>query len=455
MRIVFRSIILFAVMVILIAIWVPHFIASPNNSSDESSKKATIGGIEVGNLKGEELKETLNNAVNDWYSKNLTVAGGGSSIEVSSSSFQFDIESTVNSYEENYRKPWYAFWGDETTVHLPLNILPSELVKNEISNVSAWETDLTYEKVQLNASYLKTDEIEAVVNDLSVLETDRISLSVETLPEGSMGINDLVLALNDTVIDPQTTFSMLEKLGETINLANQEAINFVASNIYSAALNINGEILERYSQNEIPSYLKPGLEAKVDALTNKDLKFSNTASNPVVLKLLVNDGKLQTEVYSPAKETEVDITVSEDEKIQPRTIKRYSEDLAIGRQEQVQEGAEGLRVAVYRTVYGEQQLVSQDYYPPVNRVIVESSQRPEIREPAVIEINTSNDPIDLDGDGLPDIDESRESSSNDSQNSNLQHINSNVSIGEQNQDESDDNLPPGSYYDKGGNLITP
>lgn len=442
-------------MVTLIAIWVPHFIASPNNSFDESSKKTTIGGIEVGNLKGEELKEILNNAVNDWYTQNLIVSGGGDSIEVSSSSFQFDIESTVNSYEENYRKPWYAFWGDETTVHLPLNILPSEIVKNEISNVSAWETDLTYEKVQLNASYLKTDEIEAVVSDLSVLETDRISLSVETLPEGSMGINDLVLALNDTVIDPQTTFSMLEKLGETINLANQEAINFIASNIYNAALNINGEILERYSQNEIPSYLKPGLEAKVDALANKDLKFSNTASNPVVLKLLVNDGKLQTEVYLPAKETEVDITVSEDEKIQPRTIKRYSEDLAIGRQEQVQEGAEGLRVAVYRTVYGEQQLVSRDYYPPVNRVIVESSQQPEIRETAVIESNTLSDPIDLDGDGLPDIDESRESSSNDSQNSNLQRTNANESMGEQNQDESDDNLPPGSYYDKGGNLITP
>lgn len=455
MRIVFRSIILFTVMVILIAIWVPHFIASPNNSSDESLKKATIGGIEVGNLKGEELKETLNNAVNDWYSQNLIVTGGGNSIEVSSSSFQFDIESTVNSYEKNYRKPWYAFWGDETVVHLPLNILPSEIVKNEISNVSTWDTDLTYEKVQLNASYLKTDEIEAVVNDLSLLENDRISLSVEEIPKGSMGINELVLALHDTVIDPQTIFSLLEKLGETINLANQEAINFVASNIYSAALNINGEILERHSQNEIPSYLKAGIEAKVDALGNEDLKFSNTSSNPVVLKLVVNDGKLQTEVYSPAKETEVDITVSEDEKIQPRTIKRYSEDLAIGRQEQVQEGAEGLRVAVYRTVYGEQQLVSQDYYPPVNRVIVESSQLPEIREPAVIESNTPNDPIDLDGDGLPDIDESRESSLNGSQNTKLQHINSNESIGEQNQDESDDNLPPGSYYDKGGNLITP
>lgn len=456
MRIVFRSIMLFAVMVTLIAMWVPHFIASPNTSSDESSKNTTIGGIEVGNLKGKELKAALKNAVNDWYSQNLIVTGGGSSIEVSSSSFQFDIESTVNSYEDNYRKPWYAFWGDETTVHLPINILPSEIVKNEISNISMWDTDSTYEKVQLNASYLKTDEVKAVVNDISVLETDRISLSVETMPEGAMGINELVLALHDSIIDPQMSFSMLEKLGETINLANREAINFVASNIYNAALNINGEILERHSQNEIPSYLKPGLEAKVDALAKEDLKFSNTSTNPVVLKLSIVEGKLQTEVYTSEKETEVDITVSQDEKVQPRTITRYSENLAIGQKEQVQEGAEGLRVTVYRTVYGAQQLVSRDYYPPVNRVIVESSQRPEIQESAIVESNIPNDPIDLDGDGFPDEDGSAEKPSNSNQNSNSQNTNSNESSSEsRNQDESEDNLPPGSYYDKGGNLITP
>ncbi|MGN7478841.1 VanW family protein [Solibacillus silvestris] len=479
MKVIFKSIVLLSLMAVLLAIWVPHFIAGPKDSANIAPKGSTIGGVEVGDLKGDDLKEMLTNAVNDWYTHNLTVLGGEDSIEVSSSTFRFDIEGTVNTYEDNYRKPWYAFWANKATVHLPLNVLPNEIVKNEISTVSSWDTDLTYEKVHQNASYLKTEDVEAVVIDLSILETDRISLSVEAIPEGAMGVNELLFALNDTVIEPQMPFSMIEKLGDAINLANREAINFIASNIYNAAIQINGEILERHSQNKIPSYLKPGLEAKVDPLANEDLKFANTLSTPVLLKLSMEDGKLLTEVYAPAKETEVSVTVSHDEEIQPRTITRFSKDLAIGQSEQLQQGLEGLRVSVYRTVYEEQKLVSRDYYPPVNRVLVKSSRQPE---PQITPDDMNNDPdyqIDLDGDGFPDGDLNNEnlqngdggsqnSGSSSTNNSSQNSESGSANNGSQNSDsgsatndpesedgEEEENLPPGSYYDKGGNLITP
>ncbi|WP_339174831.1 VanW family protein [Solibacillus sp. FSL R5-0691] len=458
MKIIFRSIIPMILLVVLLSMWIPNFIVSSVASADNNPVGSTIGGVEIGDLKGEELKALLTNAVNDWYTQNLTVTGGGTSIEVSSSTFQFDIESTVANYENQVHKSWFAFWKDTPTVHLPLIVFPSEIVKNEISNVSSWDTDLTYNNVQLNAAYLKTDPVEAVVIDVSVLETDRISLSVEPTPEGAMGINELVLALHETVIEPQTAFSMIEKLGDTINLANREAINFVASNLYNAALNINAEILERHSQNEISSYLKPGLEAKVDALASEDLKFSNSLSHPVVLKLIMEEGNLKTEVYTPAKETEVDVTVSQDEQIQPRTITRYSADLAIGQTEQVQVGAKGLRVSVYRTAFDEQKLVSRDYYPPVDRIIVKSSKQPEVQTPSE---NLNNDPayqVDLDGDGFPDTDATNGNGQNDESttpSSGSKNPGSNASSNSANDDAEEENLPPGSYYDKGGNLITP
>lgn len=469
---IFKTIVLVALLAVLLTIWVPHFIASPSALANGETQGSTIGGMEVGNLNGEDLKSALTNAVNDWYAQNLTVSGGDSSIEVSSSKFQFDIESTVNQYEENYRKPWYAFWNNNTTVHLPLTVFPSEVVKDEIASISTWDTDATYGNVELAASYLKTDEVEAVVIDTTLLETDRISLSLETMPEGAMGINELVLALNDTVIDPQMSFSMIEQLGEAINLANREAIDFVASNIYNAAVHVNGEILERHSQNEVPSYLKPGLEAKVDVLANEDLKFVNISSQPIVLKLSMDEGKLMTEVYTPVKETEVTITVKHDEEIQPRTITRFSEDLAIGQTEQMQEGKEGLRISVYRTVYDEEQLISLDYYAPVHRIIVKSAQQPEPQNPLNNSNDNPNDPIDLDGDGFPDGDISGEdlpnnngSQSNGSQNSGSNSGNNgstnngsgtnDSNNNSENQDDSEESLPPGSYYDKGGNLITP
>lgn len=465
MKVIFRSIIPIALLVVLLSIWIPNFIVSSAASADNNAVGSTIGGVETGDLKGEELKALLTNAVNDWYTQNLTVTGGGTSIEVSSSTFQFDIESTIENYENQVQKSWFAFWKDTPTVHLPLIVFASEIVKNEISNVSSWDTDLTYNNVELNAAYLKTDPVEAVVIDVSVLEIDRISLSVEPMPEKAMGINELVLALHDTVIEPHMAFSMIEKLGDSMNLANREAINFVASNLYNAALNINVEILERHSQNEIPSYLKPGLEAKVDAFAKEDLKFSNSLSHPVVLKLIMEEGNLKTEVYTPAKETEVDVTVSQDEEIQPRTITRYSAELAIGQTEQIQEGKKGLRVSVYRTAFDEQKLVSRDYYPPVDRIIVKSSKQPEVKSPSE---NLNNDPayqVDLDGDGFPDRDATNGNGQNDESTtpvSGTQKPGSNASNGQgsgTNNSATDvteeDNLPPDSYYDKGGNLITP
>ncbi|MEK4384459.1 VanW family protein [Solibacillus sp. FSL W7-1464] len=459
MKIIFRSMIPLTLLIVLLSIWIPNFVVSSVASADNNAVGSTIGGVDTGDLKGKELEALLTNAVNEWYTQNLTVTGGGTSVELSSSAFQFDIESTVANYENQVHKSWFAFWKDTPTVHLPLIVFPSEIVKNEISNVSSWDTELTYSSVELNAAYLKTDPVEAVVIDVSVLETDRISLSVELMPEGAMGINELVLALHETVIEPQMAFSMIEKLGDTMNLANREAINFVASNLYNAALNINAEILERHSQNEIPSYLKPGLEAKVDAFTNEDLKFANTSSNPVVLKLIMEEGELKTEVYIPVKETEVSVMVSQDEEIQPRTITRYSADLAIGQTEQIQEGKKGLRISVYRTAFDEQKRVSRDYYPPVDRIIVKSSKQPEVKAPAE---NLNNNPsyeVDLVGDGFQDIDTTNGNGQNNASTTPVngsQNTGSNESNNSANDvAEGEENLPPGSYYDKGGNLITP
>lgn len=432
MKDIFKSMILFAVIALVLAITIPNFIVGSNALADTNSKGSTIGGVEVGKLKGEELVNVLTDAVNEWYAQPITVFGGGSSIEVSTNTFQFDIEGTVKSYEQNYTKKWYELWASNGNVHLPLTIQPSEFVKNEISNMPSWNTELTYEKVELNASYLKTDNIEAVVEDLLALENERIALSVQSMPKGANGIQELVLALNETVIESNATFSMLESLEEVIHLANNETVNFIASNVYYVALLSDGEILERHSQNSVPNYLKPGLEAKVSNSKNEDLKFLNTLATPIKLKLSIEEENLIAEAYTTSKKSNASVSVSRDEVITPRTIIRYSDDLSVGQVQQLQEGEEGLRVSVFRTMEGEQNLVSRDYYPPINRVLLKSSHQPEAKNESKSVFKDSDLEIDLDGDGFTD----EELITDDSIN-------------------SEDELPPGSYYDKGGNIITP
>ena len=133
--------------------------------------------------------------------------------------------------------------------------------------------------------------------------------------------------------------------------------------------------------------------------------------------------------------------VIRDEEIDPRTITRYSNELAIGQVKEVQKGEQGLRVSVYRVIDGVEELVSRDYYPPTNQILVKSSRQLQTQQPAETDSDLQ---MDLDGDGLADVEESEGTEEE---------------MVDDNDFEEDENgnpvLPPGSYYDKGGNLITP
>lgn len=436
MKTKFKIITLLTLSALLLVTWLPNFITGQPAFAQGEDQQSTIAGIVVEDLKGDELKQALTEAVNQWASEPLIVTGGGSSLSLNTSIIQFDIDGTISTYESMTKKAWYAFWTNDKVVHLPLQTIDSDMLKNEISNVSTWNTDETYSKVMTMASYLRTDEVEAVVEDLSALETDRLALAIEEIPVTAFGVYDIANALNDTIIGPNEAFSFIEAVGQNADLANSEALNFLASILYYSALNMDTEILERHSQSEVPSYLEPGVEAAIDISAEKDLKFMNRSTNPMKLKLTIDNQQLKAEVYTTYKDVDVTMKVVRDETITPRTITRYTDDLAVGQTKELQQGEPGLRVSVYRYVNGMEELISRDYYTPENRILLKSSRQPVATEQSP---NTDSDlQMDLDGDGLADVEEITPETS------------------EQEVDENGNPvLPAGSYYDKGGNLITP
>lgn len=77
MKIIFRSMIPLTLLIVLLSIWIPNFVVSSVASADNNAVGSTIGGVDTGDLKGKELEALLTNAVNEWYTQNLTVTGGG------------------------------------------------------------------------------------------------------------------------------------------------------------------------------------------------------------------------------------------------------------------------------------------------------------------------------------------------------------------------------------------
>ncbi|MEL4024537.1 VanW family protein [Lysinibacillus endophyticus] len=438
------------VLIALIAIFI--YIISPLNvfhkhtvSADEKAPTgSTIAGVEVSGLKNEEIQKVVMDAIQSWKGEPVTIYGGGMELSIDANELQYNVDSTIAQYEMLTDKPWYDFWSKEKIVHLPLEVTISEDAMNTIENVSIWDSEETINRVLGQASYLKEHNIEAEVTDLSIIENDRLSLSMEKIPEGALGISYLAQAINETVINPNETFSLLETLGENSEISNKIGLNFLASVLYNSVLQTSFNILERHSQNEIPNYLEPGIEAAVSELENKDLRFANTTESPALIKASIENERLKLEIYSSLKESEVTVQVNQDEIIMPRIINRFSTDLPTGQAKIIQEGKNGVRISVYRTIEKNgnivEEQISRDYYPPTNQIVLKSSRQ-------VLESDSENPltdddlNLDLNGDGLPDLDNYLPGNPSDLVPNDLP--------------KDEDELPPGSYYDKGGNLVTP
>lgn len=415
----------------------------------EGKKGSTIGGVNVTDLKEDDIKAALQNAIQEWQEESIIIQGGGAELTIDPQEIQFNIDRTMQNYKSLTDKPFFLFWMPDKEVHIPIEISESEIVRNRISNMPIWDTDETYSRVISQASYLRSHEIEAVVADTTLLENERIALTIETIPETAQGVHDLVEMLNETVLKPNEPFSLLENLGDMVNLANREGLDFVSSMVYFTVLQGKVDIIERHSQGEIPNYLQPGLDARVDSYSKKDLQFANFSANPYLLKLAVEEDSLKVELYSTVKEADVKIRINK-ESIAPRIINRYSNDLPIGGTKLIQEGKPGLRVTVTRVMAEngevEEQQISRDYYAPVNRIVLNSSRQPEETSGTITNSGKTNNSstkvenLDLDGDGLPDYDDSNEVS--DEEIGNLQN----------NEGKGKTQAPK---YDKGGNLITP
>lgn len=414
-----------------------------NQKAYAKQSGSSIAGIPVDGRSNEEIREDLQKAIDQWSSEKIIIRGEETTIEIDPSMLQFNIEATIHTYETMTGKPWYAFWQSKRTVDLPLEMKASEKLKEALSVKQNWDTDATSQRVLTQASYLKSHEVEAEVTQLSLLDQERIALGIEQIPTNAVGVMELVSVLNNQILMPNEPFSVLQTFGEQLNMANEEAINFVASMIYQAALQSNSMILERTSQRKIPNYLQPGIEVAINGTDNQDLRFVNPFDNPMTLNATVENETIKVEIFAPTKEDGVTLRTVREHEIAPRIITRYAKDLAKGEGKLLQEGKPGVRIAVYRmkASTGTEELVSKDYYPPENRIVVQSSQVFEVTLGDTIPQTetapqSDTESIDLDGDGLTDYETMTDEE-----------------IIEREKKIEAETLPPGSYYDKGGNLI--
>ncbi|WP_341302035.1 G5 domain-containing protein [Lysinibacillus sp. FSL H8-0500] len=439
MKTYIKIISLFLAIVLIVGIFIPSFVLNDTVFANDNAENSTIGGIKVETDDHSDLLTILEQAVLDWQQTEIVISSADASQTIQADQLIFDVSAAITQYESLTKKPWYAFWQKEKVVHIPIPVKLNAAAVQQIEQVGIWDTDKTLQQVLMQASYLKEHKVEAAIDDAMLQAGERIAFQMADLPAAEKGVAQVIPLLNDVVLVPNQAFSLLTLLGEQVGAVNDAGLDFVASTLYSVLLQTDYEILERHSQQESPPYLQQGIEADMDAALAKDLQFINRSEQLGKLQATMEGNQLKIEIFAAVKDKDITVRVSKDKIVKPRVIYRYSDDLKAGQERIEQEGTEGARVAVYRSIVEngatEEQFISRDYYAPQNRIITRSS-----KEPATVTAPTQNtgvgtsDPdleIDLDGNGLPDVESS---------------------TAEESKPQDGPEIVYG-YYDKGGNFV--
>lgn len=336
---------------------------------------STIGGIDVSGKTIDEAKEILSKKIGEWKAQDdLSIETNTEKWTIPDESIQFDVMKTINQLQKRTEKPWYELFNKTQSVDIPLvvniNISDSELSKwpNEV------DIEKTIRSIEVTASLLGDHSVQAVLLS-NEQQNETIAKSSWEVANDYIFLYRLVNQLDGLTIEPGESFSFLEQVTNKVNHYFEDEGNFLASMLYSLFLQTNVNIVERHSQQEIPSYSEAGIEAWVSKVEDKDFVISNLGPNTYTIKAEMKDSTLNMEIYSTPSSTKYMYRIENQKDVDYRTIYRYDKNLKPGDKKVLQHGEKGKRIEVYRvskSSNGEElsrKLISRDFYSPSPEII--------------------------------------------------------------------------------------
>lgn len=276
--------------------------------------------------------------------------------------------------------------------------LDKDKLKQEL--VKQVNGELSTEAIKIEAP-LEIVKPEITAEKLSAINSQVSSFSTNFSTSIANRINNIDLAtkaINGTILMPGETFSFNETVGERTKARGfKEAgvivgdqiesgigggICQVSSTLYNAILKTSIKSEERRNHSLPLSYIGKGLDATVD-WGHIDYKFKNTLDVPIYIEGYTKNKNVYFNVYSneSIKKKTYAMATEITDTIQPTT--KYIDDpnRNEGETEVVKKAAAGYKVKTYRKTYENgklvnTELISSDYYRPVNGEIIRGTKKP-------------------------------------------------------------------------------
>ncbi|MDP4162486.1 MAG: G5 domain-containing protein [Bacillota bacterium] len=315
------------------------------------------------------------------------------SLKLNLKMFEFFPEQTISSLNIGQNNPIRVSLN-QRLLEKDLDSFSSnfQIAGNDLNNLS-------YKLINL-ASLLQIGKFDINMEDSVHTNADNsetvINESIMKPKNGIVELKQLAMELTPINISPQSSFSLLDYCQKKglVNIPSK-TLSMIASGIYQSILSTNFSLQERNTGRELPDFVDLGYEAKVDQTNNLDFVFTNPNADPYVLKFIWKKDGMHIQLQGK-KFIYSYVAVKEDEQhFSPKTVKQFSPLLPLGKSKITETGKDGLLVNVYRELFDsnnlvKKELIAEDFYPPVNRIEIDSLQVPKSQQDSTGEMGTSN-----------------------------------------------------------------
>lgn len=349
-----------------------------------------VANLNVEKMTEEEIESRINDEIVIWQAQDeIILEGEFEKFTISRDAFDFDVQATMNELKDKTKRKLSNFFKRPKNVQIPLVVKIDESHPDvlAIKEKSYIDFSQVFENLVDLAGMLESYSI-----TIPYIEGEEVPL--ETLAEVNWNVPDLSSAslkhlveeLNGAVIPANEFFSFLQSIEVPEKLLNsKEETSFLGSALYTLFLQTNFDIVERHPQLTLPPYGEKGVNAEVNYREEKDLVIMNNDDVAYRIGLELKNDTLNARLEGIETTNHFEIAIDHEEKIEPRTIYRYSKKLKPGEQQVVQSGENGLKVDVYRVmyddgVYVDEELISKEFYLPTPKIVLVSPDDPEVSE---------------------------------------------------------------------------
>jgi len=371
---------LFISLLILFILMIPPFAFA------KAPEGTRIAGTLVSGKSESEIFTHLADHISQWMEQDeITLPSEYEQIVLQRDIFEFDIQGTIDQLQQRTKRSLFSFFKKAPSVELPLNVF----VKNnhpDIEHLKSLEyidSEQILHQLEEMAQNLESYPLHIVYLDEESVPFKEIAQQTLSVPDelSSATIKNFVSDLDKHIIKSKKSFSLLDTIDVYDSLKDSDAeLSFVATALYKVILQTDLDIIKRTKHLQVPDYASPGTDVFISVNKNKDLIVQNQHHTAYQLKISLDKNDLEISIASIEQPLAYNYVTKNEQPIQSRTIYRYSDELAPGERNTIQDGEDGFSIEILRQAIDEtdeivnEELISKDVYLPIPKIVLVSAE---------------------------------------------------------------------------------